>query len=194
MDLGTAIGLAVLFGLGFVGWGFVEYVIHGLLSHRFSTPVSPLHWQHHREPHAVFTAPLAWVPGAAVAYGVVGLSIGAVPAAALLSGLLLGFARYEYVHWRIHFREPRTARQRLLRNHHLAHHFRDPTMYCGVTTRVWDRVFGTLPDGCEADYARVANRPPLDGPSNIRLIWNPRFAFARIRKAQRATGTPWRSS
>ncbi len=185
MTFEDTIALVLLFAAGFASWGFVEYAIHGLLSHRFRTFVSPLHWRHHREPHAVFTAPLAWVPGALIAYVGLSLAIGTLPAAAAVLGLLSGFARYEYVHWRMHFRTPRSDRERLLRSHHLAHHFRNPKVYCGVTTRFWDRVFGTLPDDWERDYAAVADRPPLDGKSNIGVIWNPRFALERIQRARR---------
>ena len=165
MTIQSMIGLALLFLVGIASWGFVEYAIHGLLSHRFQTFVSPLHWQHHREPHAVFTAPLAWVPGFLLVYAALAFAVSPIPAAAFVLGLLSGFVRYEYVHWRIHFRAPRTDRERLLRSHHLAHHFRNPKAYCGVTTRVWDRVFGTLPSGRDRDYAAVADRPPLQGAS-----------------------------
>jgi hypothetical protein len=39
--------LALAVFAGFASWGFIEYVIHGLLSHRFKTFVTPLHWGHH---------------------------------------------------------------------------------------------------------------------------------------------------
>lgn len=188
------VGLAVLFGVGLLGWSLVEYGIHGLLSHRFSTPVSPLHWQHHREPDAVFTAPIAWVPGFLAVYAPLALLIGVASAAAITLGVLVGFVRYEYVHWRIHFREPETAGQKRLREHHLAHHFRNPKAYCGVTTRFWDRVFGTLPADADADYAAVADWPKIEGPSNLRSIWNPRSAVHRFRTARGARGAPWKSS
>lgn len=188
MDVGSAIGLVLLLAAGHASWGFVEYLIHGILSHRFRTPVSPLHWGHHREPHAVFTAPIAWVPVASILYVALALAVGWGPAGAFLLGLLIGFGRYEYAHWRIHFRVPRTPKEQLLHDHHLAHHFRDPKSYCGVTTRMWDRVFGTLPDTWREDHACVADRPPLEGPSNLRAIWSPRFAVERIRAANRHGG------
>ena len=42
--------LPLLLGLalGFASWGLLEYAIHGFLSHRLRTPVSPIHWGHHR--------------------------------------------------------------------------------------------------------------------------------------------------
>lgn len=188
MTVDTVLLAATLAAVGFASWSFVEYAIHGLLAHRFQTFVSPLHGQHHREPWAVFTAPLAWVPGMALFFGLLSAAVGARWAAPFSLGLLLGFARYEYEHWRIHFRLPRTPRERLLREHHLAHHFRNPRAYCGVTTRFWDRVFGTLPADAAGDYAAVADRPPLPGASNFLLIWNPKHAIARFRSARRSAG------
>jgi sterol desaturase/sphingolipid hydroxylase (fatty acid hydroxylase superfamily) len=171
---------SVLAGVaGLLAWPAVEYGIHGLLAHRFRTPVSPLHWGHHRTPAAVFTSPLAWLPAAiaiaALVTGLLGLRI----AAPFTGGLLVGFFHYEYVHWRIHFREPRTRRQARLRSHHLAHHFVNPRAYHGVTTRFWDHVFGTLPEGWERDYARGAARPAISGPSNLRATLSP-AATARV--------------
>jgi sterol desaturase/sphingolipid hydroxylase (fatty acid hydroxylase superfamily) len=176
-------------GLGWLCWPFVEYLIHGILSHRFRTPVSPLHWGHHRTPAAVFTSPIAWVPTAAGVFALAAWAIGVAPAAAFMTGLLAGFARYEYVHWRIHFREPRTKRQARLRSHHLAHHFVNFRAYHGVTTRFWDHVFGSLPEGWERDYARAAGRPPLEGPSNLRASWSPRATWTVVKGALRS-GSP----
>ena len=178
-----ATGAAAAF-LGFLSWSFVEYLVHGILAHRTRTFVTPLHGAHHKDPRAVFTSPVAWIPGALAVLGVAWLAAGPAPALAFTAGLLLGFARYEYVHWRFHFRTPRSARERMLRSHHLAHHFRDARSYHGVTTRFWDRVLGTLPASWPDDYARVADHPPLPGPSNFLAIWSPRQTFARIRAAR----------
>jgi len=159
--------LLALFALGFAAWSFLEYVIHGWLAHTFATPAAPLHWTHHRDPRRVFTSLLVWGPTSVAIWGLLATLVGATPAAALVLGILAGFQRYEYVHWRIHFRAARGARQELLRVHHLAHHFRNPKAYHGVTTRLWDRLFGTLPAQHREDYARVAHHGPLGGASNF---------------------------
>jgi dihydroceramide fatty acyl 2-hydroxylase len=161
----------LLAGAGWLAWPFVEYLVHGVLSHRYRTLVSPLHWGHHREPRAVFTSPYAWVPSALAFYVIAALLVGAAPAAFFSVGVLAGFIRYEQVHWRIHFREPRNSRERLRRDHHLAHHFVDPKSYHGVTTRLCDRLFGTLPANHARDYERASRRPPLQGASNWGVLW-----------------------
>lgn len=152
---------------GFLAWSFLEYVIHGFLSHRWRTFASPLHWEHHRDPRRVFTSLLVWLPATALLFLLLVPALGLVAAGGFTLGVLAGFLRYERVHWRIHFRPARTAREELLRRHHLAHHFRNPKAYHGVTTRFWDRVFGTLPASYPDDYARVAHHPPLRGKSNF---------------------------
>jgi sterol desaturase/sphingolipid hydroxylase (fatty acid hydroxylase superfamily) len=183
MTVPFALDWAVAAAVGFFGWGLVEYAVHGVLSHRLRTFVSPLHWGHHRTPAAVFTSPLAWIPAAALVHLAAELAVGRPLATGFTTGLLAGFARYEWLHWRLHFREPRNARERTLRDHHLAHHFVNPRAYYGVTTRLWDRVFASLPATAPEDYRRVSSRPPLSGPSNLRAIWSPRTALGIARDA-----------
>jgi hypothetical protein len=179
--LAAAPTFVLLFGAGFLAWSFLEYVIHGWLSHRFATPAALLHWTHHRDPRRVFTSVVVWAPTSFAIFALLSLPIGAGAAAAVVLGILSGFLRYEYVHWRIHFRAPRSARQELLRVHHLAHHFRDPKSYHGVTTRLFDRLFGTLPAHHRDDYARVAHHVPLAGASNFGSVWPQTATRARRR-------------
>jgi sterol desaturase/sphingolipid hydroxylase (fatty acid hydroxylase superfamily) len=178
--------IAEIIGLllaGFLFWGLLEYTIHGLLAHRWKTFVSPLHWNHHRDPRNVFTTPIAVLPITLLLFGATTLVASALQASCFVVGVLAGFSRYEWMHWRFHFRAPRNNRERLLRSHHLAHHFCNPRIYHGVSTRFWDRVFGTLPAGWEKDYARVAERAPLEGRSNFVEIWNPKTSLAHLRRA-----------
>jgi sterol desaturase/sphingolipid hydroxylase (fatty acid hydroxylase superfamily) len=183
----AALLLAVAFAGGLLGWSLLEYLIHGVLSHRFRTFVTPLHWGHHREPRAVFTSPLAWIPATLLLGLALGTAFGPVMGGAALLGVLAGFARYERIHWRIHFRAPRNDRERRRRDHHLAHHYGHPDQYHGVTTRLWDRVFGTLPTHWRDDYARASQRPALEGTSNWGIIWRGRLLSQAVRKAARGT-------
>jgi len=176
-------GSISLFLAGFLFWGLLEYAIHGLLAHRWKTFVTPLHGNHHLDPRNVFTTPIAVLPIALLLFGATTLVASPLQAGCFVGGVLAGFARYERMHWRFHFRAPRSRRERLLRSHHLAHHFCNARIYHGVSTRFWDRIFGTLPPGWEADYARVADRVPLAGQSNFGEIWNPRTSLAHLRRA-----------
>lgn len=177
--LAPAFLLLGLFATGLVAWSLLEYVIHGVLSHMLRTPAATMHWSHHRDPRRVFTSVVVWVPTALAIYGALAMVAGAATAGAFVLGVVAGFLRYEYVHWRIHFRAPVNRRQELLRVHHLSHHFRNPKAYHGVTTRFWDRAFGTLPAHHRDDYARVAHHVPLAGASNFGSLWPRRAAPPR---------------
>lgn len=168
MEMLTLAGTLILFAVGVWSWGFVEYLIHGFLSHRWRTPISPLHWSHHQEPNNVFTTPFLWIPISVLLWLVISLGVGWYLASVFMSGLLLGFLHYEYVHWRIHFREPKTEKQRQLRAHHMAHHYVNTRDYHGVTTTFWDKVFGTFPEDWYEGYRKVADVPVSNDVSNFR--------------------------
>jgi hypothetical protein len=51
-----------------------------------------------------------------------------------------------------------------------------------VTTRFWDHALGTLPQGWRDDYAKVAEREPLTGGSNLLELLDPRILLARARR------------
>ena len=159
-------GLAFLVA-GLFAWTFLEYLIHGWLSHTFNTFATKLHSAHHRDAHNVFTV-RAWMPVALVWALVVSLfpfSRGSI----LLSGVVVGFAGYETIHYRIHFRRPRWRLESYLRGRHLVHHEHYPGQCFGVTSAIWDLAFGTEPTGtmmnelCES----AAATPPLTGTTNL---------------------------
>jgi dihydroceramide fatty acyl 2-hydroxylase len=167
---------ALIFGAGVFAWTLLEYVIHGVLGHSHRTFVTRLHEVHHRDPRAVF-ALRSWIPVVLVL--ALGWAIfGPAPAMIFLGGLGAGFAGYEVIHYRIHFSRPVCALEARLRGRHLAHHFREPDAIFGVTTRLWDVVFGTEP---QADRMRElaeagAAVAPLGGMSNLGRVVRGRAA------------------
>src|SRR5689334_685884 len=118
-----------LFVMGVLIWTFLEYLIHGWLSHTFHTFAMPLHAAHHQDPHAVFAVG-AWLPLAAV-WATLAILFRSAPGMILFSGAMVGFAGYEVIHYRIHFRRPRGPVENYLRLRHLVHHERYPTRCFG---------------------------------------------------------------
>jgi dihydroceramide fatty acyl 2-hydroxylase len=143
----------VLIALGGVGWTFIEYLLHRFLLHyRPQTPVlravvEALHLGHHREPHdeAMITVPVyASLPIAAALLGLYRLMAGGWEVAALLMvGTIAGYLYYEAVHFFIHRGSPRRGWLARLRRQHFFHHFNDQERCFGVTTGLWDGIFGT---------------------------------------------------
>ena len=161
---------------GLFAWTLVEYVIHGVLGHAHRTFVTPMHDVHHRDPHAVFALG-AWIPTAIILAGAI-TWFGLAPGVVFYGGIVCGFAVYEYVHYRIHFVSPANAVEERLRARHLAHHLKEPDAIFGVTTRIWDVVFGTEPEPTRMrELAAVGGRvAPLAGPSNLARVIRSRMA------------------
>lgn len=160
------VSIVGLFAAGLLTWSFLEYAIHGWMGHRFATFVTPLHHVHHRDPHAVFALG-AWLP--ALLPLLICASCGARGWTIFYGGILTGFAVYEVEHYRIHFRAPICRVEARMRTRHLIHHYCEPAQCFGVTTALWDRVFGTSASGAgDALMAiRVASIGPLGGRSNV---------------------------
>jgi len=65
---------------------------------------------------------------------------------AFFPGFLLGYLMYGSMHYAIHaWKPPFKFMKPLWRNHHL-HHYKDEHKGFGVSTSLWDRVFGTFFD------------------------------------------------
>ena len=56
----------------------------------------------------------------------------------------LSYAAYDVTHWRAHQRAGRSAIARYLRRHHMRHHYGREGTNFGVSSPLWDIVFGTF--------------------------------------------------
>jgi len=136
---------AIVFIAGLIAWTLIEYMLHRVLFHH-APVLSQIHDRHHHSPHDLIGTP-AW------ASAVVGLVAVAAPCwvalgfdlgTAATAGLVTGYLWYVFVHYATHHWQPRRgsylyrARLRHARHHHLSH-----SGNFGVTTALWDYVFGT---------------------------------------------------
>lgn len=134
---------------GAATWTLLEYVIHRWGGHdrRFRrTPFGIEHVRHHSEGN--YFAPtwkkvVAAAIVGAVIIGIASLVADIEVAAAFTGGLLVCYAAYEWLHRREHTHAGIGAYGRFVRRHHFHHHFVDTRTNHGVTTPVWDLVFGT---------------------------------------------------
>jgi sterol desaturase/sphingolipid hydroxylase (fatty acid hydroxylase superfamily) len=122
----------ILFCCGLMAWTLAEYVTHRFVLHAIA-PVQ--HGIHHARPHDAIDK-IFWQVW--LAFAVLYLAA----AGAVVAGVLVAYAWYLFVHYCVHH-NPAFIPASLLR-HHLDHH-RFAKRNFGVTTRLWDRVFGTMP-------------------------------------------------
>lgn len=136
------------FFLGMLGWTFTEYVLHRGLGHRgeAKNPFSVEHLAHHAD--VSYFAPtskkvLAIGAASAVVGPLMFVTLGAL-GVAWGAGFLVMYVAYEVIHRRLHTAPGKSRYGRWARRHHLHHHYRRPQLNHGVTTPLWDMVFGTL--------------------------------------------------
>ncbi len=136
---------------GIMTWSFLEYVIHRWLGHdrRWvrKTVFGVEHTAHHSKGN--YFAP--WWKKALAAAAAMAL---ALPLSVLVFGWSLGFIYsvsfasfylvYELVHRSLHVWQGVGPYARWARRHHFFHHFHDPAKNHGVTSPLWDVVFGTF--------------------------------------------------
>jgi len=145
---------------GFLMWTFAEYWLHRTLFHwEPDTRWGPkmhfiLHGVHHTWVNDRFrlVMPPAVSAGVAVFFWLIFQGVAWVLSPALAStwvycvfaGFAAGYINYDMTHYYIHHFRPRSKRYKRLMAHHNNHHYNHPELKFGVSTTLWDRVFGTL--------------------------------------------------
>ncbi len=142
-------GAAALIGVA--SWTATEYGLHRFLMHelRGRGLASVEHLKHHADVTYFSPASKKLASAAAttaVAYPATAAVAGRRWATAFTAGLLSMYFGYEVAHRRTHTHPPRNRYGRWARRNHLHHHFGAPMRNFGVTSPLWDKVFGTYDD------------------------------------------------
>lgn len=151
--------IVATFVSGMIFWTFFEYIMHRFAFHmvaeseRARKIVYVMHGNHHeypRDKERLFMPPVPSIIIAAVIFSLMFLvaeSLGFKEYAfAFFPGFILGYLIYGTMHYAIHaWNPPYKWMKPLWRNHHL-HHYKNEEQGFGVSTTVWDRVFGTMFD------------------------------------------------
>jgi sterol desaturase/sphingolipid hydroxylase (fatty acid hydroxylase superfamily) len=129
-----------------------RFVLHGRYMYKIpflATTWKRIHYDHHRDPNdlrVLFGALYTTLPTITVVALPVGWLVAGLPgAAAAFATGLLAFAFYEFCHCAQHLNfTPKSAFLRRIKQRHMAHHFHNESGNFGITSFLWDRVFGTL--------------------------------------------------
>uniref|UniRef100_A0A7S0WN76 Fatty acid 2-hydroxylase n=1 Tax=Pyramimonas obovata TaxID=1411642 RepID=A0A7S0WN76_9CHLO len=141
--------------LGAFLWTSIEYTLHRFVFH--SVPTGPMaitmhflmHGCHHKRP--MDRLRLVFPPAAALPIVVTlgGLIRAALPhhvALCVTSGALVGYVCYDMGHYYLHYGKNHVGTYLgAMKTSHMAHHYKDHSVSFGITSPLWDHVFGTLP-------------------------------------------------
>lgn len=176
---------------GALTWSLVEYGVHRFLGHLprlRPNPFATEHVRHHVEGN--YFAP-SWKKATLALAVTVSLLAPAVRCAGLLAGAacvagFVGFyGLYEVLHRREHTRAGRGPYARWARRHHFTHHFIDARCNHGVTSPLWDLVFGTYRSPARMTVPRKLCMPWLTDPETdaVRADWSRWFVLAPTRES-----------
>lgn len=146
--------IVLTFLAGMFFWTFFEYIAHRFIFHLISERPSltrfayVLHGNHHHYPRdrqRLFMPPVPSLLIAGVIFGTLYLLM-QENAYMFFPGFMLGYLLYASMHYAIHaWHPPFKWMKPLWRNHHL-HHYKNEHNGFGVSSTIWDHVFGTMFD------------------------------------------------
>jgi sterol desaturase/sphingolipid hydroxylase (fatty acid hydroxylase superfamily) len=154
--VGVAPGmLAGLMVAGFVLWTFAEYMLHRYVFHF----IGPQGWKrrfqfifhgvHHDFPQdaARLVMPLGVsVPIGLVFYLLMSAALPGPMAVAMMCGFGIGYLTYDGIHYATHHARMKSRLGKYLKRYHMVHHFTGLEGMWGVSSPVWDWIFGTAED------------------------------------------------
>jgi sterol desaturase/sphingolipid hydroxylase (fatty acid hydroxylase superfamily) len=145
---------AGLFVVGLLTWGLYEYAVHRWVLHRepkqegFNLPGNLTHLRHHADPNSLqrLNVQLSESVPVCASYVLMAWALtGSWQAAThLFTGLIAGYFFYEYLDFQAHHGTSRGRLTRYFRKYHLQHHHYDATVRFGVTSPLFDYIFGTF--------------------------------------------------
>jgi sterol desaturase/sphingolipid hydroxylase (fatty acid hydroxylase superfamily) len=142
------------FFIGMLAWTLFEYTMHRWVFHivaeseKAKKIVYIMHGNHHHYPRdreRLFMPPVPSLIIASIVFSLLHAVMGP-HVFIFFPGFMLGYLMYGTMHYAIHaWNPPFKWMKPLWRNHHL-HHYKDEGKGFGVSTTLWDRLFGTMFD------------------------------------------------
>ena len=145
------------FIVGVLFFTFLEYAVHAWLFHK-DHPLKVFiegHAHHHQNPFSYDAMPFFMSALIAAIFVWIFHFIMPLPdAMALVGGMALGYFNYGIMHHIMHRREFKSKYWRYMQEFHFVHH-KKPLLNHGITTDIWDRVFGTYYQWSEEDLKGI---------------------------------------
>jgi sterol desaturase/sphingolipid hydroxylase (fatty acid hydroxylase superfamily) len=143
----------LLFFLGWLTFTWVEYQVHRHIFHvathtpgrkNFQYTVHGVHHHYPKDKDRLAMPPVLSITIATLLLVILKFVLGDY-VFAFLPGFLVGYACYLLVHYVVHvYSPPKNMFKALWRNHSI-HHYKDGELLFGVSSPLWDYVYGTIP-------------------------------------------------
>ncbi len=145
------------FIVGVIFFTFLEYAVHAWLFHE-DHPLKVFiegHAHHHQNPFSYDAMPFFMSALIATVFAwLLHFIMPTGDALALVGGMALGYFNYGIMHHIMHRREFSSKYWRYMQEFHFVHH-KKPKLNHGITTDIWDRIFGTYYQWNEEDLKGI---------------------------------------
>ncbi len=141
-----------MFFTGFLTFTLIEYAVHRYIFHmgtytrwreKFQYVVHGVHHEFPKDKERLAMPPLLSVTVATLLLLVFRLILGDITFS-FLPGFLVGYAFYLSIHYMVHVYQPPKNFLKVLWINHAVHHYKHGEYVFGVSSPLWDYVFGTM--------------------------------------------------
>lgn len=149
----SAVQFAYLFVFGLLLWTITEYTLHRFVFHWNAKSragkyfVFLFHGLHHddpQDPTRLVFPPVPAILIVSLIYGIFSLIFPAQFLEVIMAFFLVGYLCYDYIHYATHHFAMTSRVGRFLRKYHLQHHYSGEASKYGVSSPLWDYIFGTV--------------------------------------------------
>ncbi|BDD04178.1 sterol desaturase family protein [Aureibacter tunicatorum] len=151
----TSISSSLITSIYFIGllfFTFAEYTLHRYVYHmkpssdtkkKIQYTFHGVHHEYPKDKSRLAMPPILSLTISTVLLGFFHLIMGEY-SFSFLAGFLTGYALYLFMHYILHAYPPPKNFFKKLWIYHSIHHYKDETIYYGVSSPLWDFVFGTI--------------------------------------------------
>lgn len=143
---------AMWYAYGLLVWTFTEYFLHRFIFHW--TPPGKIgarlhfifHGVHHDYPNdrlRLVMPPSVSIPLALFFFGIFRVILGAPTVFPFFAGFISGYLCYDMMHYAMHHLNLKYPFWQRIKQHHMLHHYQQPDKGFGVSSPLWDYIFGT---------------------------------------------------
>ncbi len=144
--------ITIFFFTGVFSWTLFEYLMHRHIFHwvndspavqKFHHYSHGLHHQFPRDEDHLFLPPIPGLMIAIIVFSLLWLFMEQY-AYVFMPGFVTGYLIYSFIHYFMHTAKPPSF-MKFLWKHHSLHHYKYENKGYGVSSTIWDHVFGTMP-------------------------------------------------
>ena len=145
----TIASFALYLAIGVFVWTAAEYVLHRFVFHfvpkskwglRLHFIFHGVHHDYPKDSKRLVMVPSVSLPLAILFYFLFSLFFNQEHLYSFFSGFLIGYLFYDMTHYAIHHANFKSSFWKKIKQHHMLHHYDDPSKGYGVSSALWDRI------------------------------------------------------